>query len=75
MQDCQVRRHGRLRQSAAVIDVARAHPMFKGVARAFLEVRARRLQPRKNVAPHGIGQRLEDGVGVDAGLRVYLIGG
>ncbi|MNU11297.1 hypothetical protein D3C72_2590340 [compost metagenome] len=58
-----------------MIDVAGTHAMLKAVSRTFFEKRVRRLQPGQDVAAHRIGQRLEDGVGVDAGLRARLIGG
>ena len=73
LQHREVRRHGGLRQPAAPIDMARAHPVFEGMPRPLLEVRLRRLQPPQDLAAHGIGQRLEDGV--DINVRGGLDGG
>ena len=65
LQHGQMREHRRLGQSAAAVDVAGADAMLEGMARAFLEIRLGILQPRQDLAAHRVGERLEDGVGVD----------
>lgn len=74
----QMRRHGGLRQPGALVELPGADADGERLVLLLVEIALRLLQPAQHVAPHGVGQGLEDLVEVQCFahrcLCVYRLG-